>query len=85
MSADRCFFDTNIFLYSVDRSDARKQAIADALTRDALYRANGTVSYQVVQEFVNASLKKFPGTMTGEESFEYLRETFADDCDRVLL
>ncbi len=76
MSAARCFFHTNIFLYSLDRSDSRKRAIAGVLIRESLYSGNGIISYQVVQEFVNASLKKFPGAMSVDESLVYLRETF---------
>jgi len=76
MSADRYFFDTNIFIYSVDRSDPTKQAIANQLIRSSLDNANGIVSYQVIQEFLNISLKKFARTVHGADSFDYLREVF---------
>jgi predicted nucleic acid-binding protein len=76
MSVDRYFFDTNIFIYAVDRSEPGKQAIADQLIRASLDDANGVISYQVVQEFLNASLKKFASTVHGADSFDYLREVF---------
>lgn len=70
------FFDTNIFIYSVDRSEPKKQGIANQLIRSSLDNANGAVSYQVVQEFLNTSLRKFAKTVNGADCFDYLREVF---------
>jgi predicted nucleic acid-binding protein len=70
------FFDTNIFIYSVDRSEPKKRAIANQLIRSSLDNSNGAVSYQVIQEFLNTSLKKFAKTVNGTDSLDYLREVF---------
>ncbi len=48
MSVNRCFFDINIFVYSVDRSDPKKQEIAHTLIRFSLDNLNGGVSYRVL-------------------------------------
>lgn len=74
MSADRHFFDTNLFIYSVDRSDPRMSAIALRLIREALDEGNGRISYQVVQEFLNVALKKFQSAMTRHDASTYVRD-----------
>ena len=51
---DRCFLDTNIFIYSIDRRDAVKELKSTELVRDSLSSHKGVVSFQVVQEFFNA-------------------------------
>ncbi len=57
MSAE-VFIDTNVFLYHLDDSDPHKHAIAARLIRDALDTGNACTSYQVVQECLNAGLRK---------------------------
>ncbi len=52
MSA-KVFFDTNIVLYTLT-NDARKAAIAETLLS-----FGGTISVQVLNEFVSVSLRKF--------------------------
>jgi len=52
MSA-KVFFDTNIILYTLT-TDARKAAITETLLS-----FGGTISVQVLNEFVSVSLKKF--------------------------
>ena len=44
------FIDTNVFVYQLDNSDPRKQAIANELVRDALRTQDACISFQVVQE-----------------------------------
>lgn len=56
----RCFLDTNIFIYSLDRRNPGKAAIAVRLIEDQALDGTGVVSYQVVQEFVNVALKRAP-------------------------
>jgi predicted nucleic acid-binding protein len=75
MSA-RFFLDTNIFVYSFDRSAPAKNRRAAQLVRDAVNTNRGVVSYQVVQEFFNAALKRFPVPMTLAEAEQYLRGVF---------
>ena len=65
--SDRYFLDTNIFVYSLDLSTARKTGEADRLINQALTTGKGVISYQVVQEFMNVSLRQFQVTMTVTE------------------
>jgi predicted nucleic acid-binding protein len=57
MSADS-FIDTNVFLYNIDDSDQRKHEIATNLILTALDDGKSCISYQVVQECINAGLRK---------------------------
>lgn len=57
------FVDTNVLLYAHDRSETRKQPIAQALL-DALWRTrNGVLSTQVLQEFYVVTTRKFDPPM----------------------
>jgi len=53
------FLDTNIIVYSFDKTEPVKQATAKELIKDALSLNKGIVSYQVIQEFANVALQKF--------------------------
>ena len=57
MSAED-FIDTNVFIYHLDASDPRKQAIAERIIRQALTGDNACISYQVIQECLNTALRK---------------------------
>ena len=57
MSAD-VFIDTNVFIYHLDVTDARKHALAERIVRDGLASGNACVSFQVVQECLNTALRK---------------------------
>jgi predicted nucleic acid-binding protein len=57
MSAE-AFLDTNIFIYHLDRSDARKHRVAERIVREALESDRACVSWQVVQECLNTALRK---------------------------
>ena len=65
--SDRYFLDTNIFVYSLDPVDPRKARIAEELVTRGVDSRLGVVSYQVVQEFMNVSLRQFRATMTVTE------------------
>jgi len=69
---DRCFLDTNILIYSLDRRDSAKAAKADALVMDGLTSGKGVISFQVVQEFLNVALSKLGSPMTLESAERYL-------------
>ena len=51
------FLDTNIFVYAVDPTDPRKQAIARDLLRKGLADGSDCTSYQIVQEWLNIALR----------------------------
>jgi predicted nucleic acid-binding protein len=65
--SDRYFLDTNIFVYSLDPVDPRKARIAEDLVTRGVGSRLGVISYQVVQEFMNVSLRQFQVTMTATE------------------
>lgn len=71
MSA-KYFLDTNIFVYSLDRTAPAKSRIAKDLIRQATIFRMGVVSYQVVQEFFNVALRRFSPAMSIGEAEQYL-------------
>jgi len=73
---DRFFLDTNIFVYSFDRSAPQKAKKAEQLIRKAMTTKKGVVSYQVVQEFFNVALKRFAHPMQLAEAEQYLTTVF---------
>jgi predicted nucleic acid-binding protein len=74
--SDRVFFDTNIFIYSLDHASPQKAATAKSLIREAQASHNGVISYQVVQEFFNVALRRFDPPMTTSEAEQYLATVF---------
>lgn len=56
--ARRCFLDTNVLIYSVDRADPVKQEIALGLIARHAKEMSGVISTQVLQEFFSAATKK---------------------------
>ncbi len=78
MPADsRFFLDTNIIVYSLDSQNKSKREKANSLIERALSEGLGFISYQVVQEFLNAALRRFEKPLSIRETELYL--------DRVLL
>src|ERR1035441_9881684 len=65
--SDRYFLDTNIFVYSLDPVDPPKARVAEQLVTRGVTSGQGVISYQVVQEFLNVSLRQFRATMTVTE------------------
>ncbi|MGH9376879.1 MAG: PIN domain-containing protein [Terriglobia bacterium] len=72
----RFFLDTNVFVYSFDRSAPVKARRAARLIRQAVETRKGIVSYQVVQEFFNVALRRFVQPMTVAEAEQYLSTVF---------
>ena len=70
------FLDTNIFIYTFDSTEPGKQTAARDLVKRAL-DGEGCISWQVIQEFSNAALKKFRQPMPLEQLGSYI--------DRILL
>lgn len=71
MSAE-LFIDTNVFVYQLDATDARKHELAERIVRDALARRNACISFQVVQECLNVALRKSEVTLSADEARSYL-------------
>lgn len=68
--------DTNVFVYSFDRSAPAKTQRAAQLIRRAVETRKGIVSYQVAQEFFNVALTRFAQPMTVGEAEQYLSTVF---------
>lgn len=74
--SDRFFLDTNIFVYSFDRSAVVKARKATQLIRKALTTQKGIISYQVVHEFFHVALRKFSRPMKAADAEQYLGTVF---------
>lgn len=66
------FIDTNVFIYHLDASDRRKQAVADRLIRDALATGKACISFQVVQECLNTVMRKAQVGLNTEQARLYM-------------
>jgi predicted nucleic acid-binding protein len=71
MSAE-LFIDTNVFVYQLDGTDPRKQAVAERIVRDGLANGNACISFQVVQECLNTVLRKAEVKLDAESARSYL-------------
>ena len=80
MNVNRFFLDTNIIVYTFDKTAPQKQNIAQGLLESALDN-KGVISYQVIQEFMNLALRKFQPVMTYTQAQDYLREVLLIICD----
>jgi predicted nucleic acid-binding protein len=72
VSPSRFFLDTNILAHSFDDRDPVRKEKAVELTEMALTTGLGIISYQVVQEFLNVSVTKFPSPLSTEDRRDYL-------------
>ncbi len=72
----RYFLDTNVFIYSFDRSAPAKARRAAQLIRRAVETRKGIISFQVAQEFFNVALRRFAQPMTAAEAEQYLSTVF---------
>ena len=66
------FLDTNIFVYTLLASEPRKKVRAVQLLEQALASHTGCVSYQVIQEFANVSLRKFAQCFSVHECKQFI-------------
>ncbi|MFZ4663953.1 MAG: PIN domain-containing protein [Caldilineaceae bacterium] len=74
------FLDTNILVYSFDKTTVRKQTIARQLIRHGLQTQRGVISTQVMQEFLNLAIRKFVPPLPLPETREYLKNTLMPLC-----
>lgn len=56
---EKCFVDTNIFVYSRDKSDSRKRKIALDVIEKLWKTQNGVISFQVITELCSVLANKF--------------------------
>ena len=78
MSAD--FLDTNVLVCSFDSDAPAKRDRSRALIATALQDHSATISYQVVQEFLNVATRKFASPMTGSQASDYLNAVLMPLC-----
>jgi predicted nucleic acid-binding protein len=76
------FLDTNVLVYSFDKTAPAKQVIAKQLIRHALQTQQGLISTQVVQEFLNLAIRKFSPPLSTSEAREYLKSTLMPLCQQ---
>ena len=72
----RFFFDTNVFVYAWDSTDPVKRQKALHLIRLAAEERRGVISYQVIQEFLNAALRKAARKITVEDAQQLIMTVF---------
>ena len=77
---DKYFIDTNILIYSFDQAAKAKQHKAQKLISTALSDNNGMISYQVLQEFINHSTRKFKTPFSPKDTRKYLEEVLEPLC-----
>ena len=71
--ANRDFFDTNILIYTVDRSEPEKQSRARRLLTAALENETGAISVQVLGEFFNVATRRIPDPLSAEKAEEAIQ------------
>jgi predicted nucleic acid-binding protein len=76
----RVFLDTNIFVYQFDHREPAKQKRAQTLIEHMVSDADGCISTQVVQEFLNVALKKHPETLTPPKLSRVINEILSPLC-----
>ena len=65
MTADELtFVDTNVLVYAHDRSETRKQPLAQALLEGLWASRTGTVSTQILSEFYVVATRRFDPPMS---------------------
>ena len=76
MSAE-LFLDTNILIYHLDDSEPDKHAVAERIVRTSLETGNACISFQVVQECLNAGLRKAQVPLDAVTAEAYLATVLA--------
>jgi predicted nucleic acid-binding protein len=76
----RFFLDTNVLIYSFDIESRIKQKRACDLIDAALTAHQGVISYQVVQEFLNAAIRKFARVLSENEAQLYSKRVLMPLC-----
>ncbi|OQX01318.1 MAG: VapC toxin family PIN domain ribonuclease [Thiothrix lacustris] len=73
------FLDTNVLVYTFDKTALEKQATAQQLLERAL-AGDGCISFQVMQEFLNLALRKFDPPLTIAQAKRYVQTTLEPLC-----
>jgi len=78
--SDKYFIDTNVFVYCFDDRHPEKKVRALSLIADALQSGKGMISWQVIQEFLNVSTRKFLIPVKPEDAKIYLQKVLHPLC-----
>jgi len=78
--SDKYFIDTNIFIYSFDKTNPSKMVKSQSIISQALEKNNGFISTQVIQEFANVATKKFNTPMKAKDLRIYIDEILFPLC-----
>lgn len=78
--SDKFFIDTNILIYTFDRSSPSKRKTAISLVETALISGHGYISFQVVQECLNVLTRKFRTPLNADQARNYLQTTLLPIC-----
>lgn len=71
------FIDTNVFVYQLERLDARKADIADELIETGIETRTACISFQVIQECLNTAIRKAVAPLGEDEMRRYLLDVLA--------
>jgi predicted nucleic acid-binding protein len=77
---DKFFLDTNILVYSFDTTSPSKREVAKDLIKNA-HKANGCISFQVIQEFLNVATRKFEVPLKTADAQNYLTKILYPVCE----
>ena len=69
------FLDSNVLLYMFDETAPHKKRIAREIVVRSLAKKDTAISFQVVQEVLNAITKKFNVPLTSGQAEELLQDT----------
>ncbi len=72
LTKENYFLDTNIFIYSFDDRSPQKKEISQNLIEGALSSGKGSISFQVIQEFLNVALRKFEVPLSEKDAQVFL-------------
>ncbi len=73
------FLDTNILVYSFEKTDKGK--IARSIIDTALQTHQGMISYQVIQELLNVAFKKFKVPLEPKDADTLLKNMLFPLCE----
>jgi predicted nucleic acid-binding protein len=77
----KCFLDTNILIYAIEGQPEGKAKIAERLIEEAIGTKSGVISLQVVQETLNALIRKTRIALSYEKSSLLLRDVLTPLCE----
>ncbi len=74
------FLDTNLFIYQLEKLDETKFNVARQLISEGLVAQSAVISFQVVQECINISLKKAEIKLSHQDIKAYMENVLMPLC-----